>query len=103
VLSGGRCEVVVGRGNFFVTTYTLFGQRIQDSHELFRTSVELLLKLWTQRSVDYAGPFRPPIHDFGLQPPPVGNMRMWIGGGASESTERAAIMPVPSLDQLTKQ
>lgn len=90
VLSGGRCEVVVGRGNFFVTTYTLFGQRIEDSHDLFRTSVELLLKLWTQRPVDYEGPFRAPIHGFELQPPPVGSMRMWIGGGASESTAELA-------------
>ncbi|MDT7628562.1 MAG: hypothetical protein QOI50_492, partial [Pseudonocardiales bacterium] len=31
VLSGGRCEVVVGRGNFFVSTYSLFGQDIEDS------------------------------------------------------------------------
>ena len=43
VLSGGRCEVVVGRGNFFVSTYTLFGQRIEDSHELFQQTVELLV------------------------------------------------------------
>lgn len=90
VLSGGRCELVVGRGNFFVTTYQLFGQRIEDSHELFRTSVELLLKLWTQPRVDYAGPFRARIEDFELQPPPVGSMRMWVGGGASESTAELA-------------
>jgi alkanesulfonate monooxygenase SsuD/methylene tetrahydromethanopterin reductase-like flavin-dependent oxidoreductase (luciferase family) len=90
VLSGGRCEVVVGRGNFFVTTYRLFGQRIEDSHELFRTSIELLLKLWTQRSVDYEGPFRAPIQNFELKPPPVSGMRIWIGGGASQSTAELA-------------
>jgi alkanesulfonate monooxygenase SsuD/methylene tetrahydromethanopterin reductase-like flavin-dependent oxidoreductase (luciferase family) len=50
-LSGGRCEVVVGRGNFFVSTYTLFGQRLEDSHELFAQNVELLTQLWADQRV----------------------------------------------------
>jgi alkanesulfonate monooxygenase SsuD/methylene tetrahydromethanopterin reductase-like flavin-dependent oxidoreductase (luciferase family) len=90
VLSGGRCEVVVGRGNFFVSTYTLFGQRIEDSHELFRTNVELLLKLWRSRPVNYDGPFRAPIDEFELQPPPLSGIPVWVGGGASESTAELA-------------
>lgn len=91
VLSGGRAEVVVGRGNFFVSTYTLFGQRIEDSHELFHDAVELLVRLWSGKAVNWPGSaHRAPIEDFVLQPPPVGQMPLWIGGGASESTAELA-------------
>jgi alkanesulfonate monooxygenase SsuD/methylene tetrahydromethanopterin reductase-like flavin-dependent oxidoreductase (luciferase family) len=91
-LSGGRCEVVVGRGNFFVSTYTLFGQRLEDSHELFAQNVELLTQLWAGKEVDWPGSrHRAPIAEFVLQPVPVGAMPLWVGGGASESsTELAA-------------
>jgi len=86
-LSGGRCEVVVGRGNFFVSTYTLFGQRLEDSHELFAQNVELLTQLWAGKEVSWAGsPHRAPINEFVLQPAPVGEMPLWVGGGASESS-----------------
>lgn len=90
-LSGGRCEVVVGRGNFFVSTYTLFGQRIEDSHERFGEAVELLVALWSGKTVNWPGSsHRAAIEDFVLQPPPVGTMPLWIGGGASESTAELA-------------
>lgn len=90
-LSGGRVEVVVGRGNFFVGTYELFGQRIEDSHELFGESVELLTRLWSGKPVTWAGSrHRPAFEEFVLQPPPVGSMPLWIGGGASESTAELA-------------
>jgi alkanesulfonate monooxygenase SsuD/methylene tetrahydromethanopterin reductase-like flavin-dependent oxidoreductase (luciferase family) len=91
VLSGGRCEVVVGRGNFFVSTYTLFGQRIEDSHDLFHDAVELLVQLWSGKTVNWPGSaHRAPIEDFVLQPPPVGAIPLWIGGGASDSTAELA-------------
>jgi alkanesulfonate monooxygenase SsuD/methylene tetrahydromethanopterin reductase-like flavin-dependent oxidoreductase (luciferase family) len=90
-LSGGRCEVVVGRGNFFVSTYTLFGQKLEDSHELFGDAVELLVQLWSGKPVNWPGSaHRAPIDDFVLQPTPVGAMPLWIGGGASESTAELA-------------
>ncbi|WP_433359869.1 LLM class flavin-dependent oxidoreductase [Streptosporangium sp. CA-115845] len=90
-LSGGRCEVVVGRGNFFVSTYTLFGQRIEDSHELFQDAVELLVRLWSGKEVNWPGSrHRAPIEEFVLQPPPVGALPLWIGGGASEATAELA-------------
>lgn len=86
-LSGGRCEIVVGRGNFFVSTYTLFGQRIEDSHELFGDAVELLVQLCAGKTVKWPGSaHRAPIVDFAVQPTPVGPMPIWIGGGASPSS-----------------
>jgi alkanesulfonate monooxygenase SsuD/methylene tetrahydromethanopterin reductase-like flavin-dependent oxidoreductase (luciferase family) len=89
-LSGGRTEMVVGRGNFFTSTYTLFGQDPEDSHELFGENVELLLRLWSGESVSWTGRSRPPLEDFTLQPPPVDVPPLWIGGGASESTSELA-------------
>lgn len=86
-LSGGRCEIVVGRGNFFVATYELFGRDIEDSHEAFTEAVELLVELCSGKTVTWPGSaFRAPIVDFTVQPPPVGPMPIWIGGGASPSS-----------------
>ena len=90
-LSGGRCEVVVGRGNFFVSTYTLFGQDIEDSHAVFQDNVELLVEMWAGKEVNWPGsPHRAPIEQFTLQPPPARPIPLWIGGGASESTSDLA-------------
>jgi len=85
-LSDGRMEMVVGRGNFFTTTYGLFGQRPEDSHELFAENVRLIMDLWTGRRVTWAGKFRTAIEDFTLQPAPAAMPPIWIGGGASEET-----------------
>jgi alkanesulfonate monooxygenase SsuD/methylene tetrahydromethanopterin reductase-like flavin-dependent oxidoreductase (luciferase family) len=86
-LSDGRCEVVIGRGNFFVDTYTLFGQSIDDSHELFADATELLVQLWSGKEVSWPGSkHRAPIEKFTVEPKPVGSMPLWIGGGASESS-----------------
>ncbi|HWO66247.1 MAG TPA: LLM class flavin-dependent oxidoreductase, partial [Umezawaea sp.] len=87
VLSGGRCEVVVGRGNGFANTYTLFGQRLEDSAELFAERVELLTRLWSGDPVNWPGStHRAPIDGFELQPPPVHGLPLWVGGGYSEAT-----------------
>jgi alkanesulfonate monooxygenase SsuD/methylene tetrahydromethanopterin reductase-like flavin-dependent oxidoreductase (luciferase family) len=70
-----------------VSTYTLFGQRLEDSHELFAQNVELLTQLWIGKEVDWPGSrHRAPISEFVLQPAPVGELPLWIGGGASESS-----------------
>jgi alkanesulfonate monooxygenase SsuD/methylene tetrahydromethanopterin reductase-like flavin-dependent oxidoreductase (luciferase family) len=90
-LSGARCEVVVGRGNFFVSTYALFGQRIEDSHELFAEAVELLVQLWSGKEITWPGSaHRAPLEAFTLQPPPESGIPLWIGGGASASTAELA-------------
>src|ERR1700722_13726379 len=88
VVSEGRAEMVVGRGNFFAGTYTLFGQSVDESRERFDEGVELLLQLWTGEEINWKGSFRPPIEDFRLQPPPVQQPHppLWIGGGSSPET-----------------
>jgi alkanesulfonate monooxygenase SsuD/methylene tetrahydromethanopterin reductase-like flavin-dependent oxidoreductase (luciferase family) len=91
-LSAGRVDMVAGRGNFFASTYTLFGQTLDESRGRFDEAVELVCRLWTQDEVDFPGGFRPPIHGAAtgnqLQPTPVNRERcpLWIGGGSSPET-----------------
>src|SRR5262249_15842287 len=42
VLSDGRVDVVSGRGNFFASTYALFGQALEESKERFAENAGLL-------------------------------------------------------------
>ncbi len=93
VLSGGRVEVVSGRGNFFESTYALFGQSVEESKDRFAENAELLELLWAGGPVSWSGRFRASVNGEALQPAPVQPSRevMWIGGGSSlESVELAA-------------
>jgi alkanesulfonate monooxygenase SsuD/methylene tetrahydromethanopterin reductase-like flavin-dependent oxidoreductase (luciferase family) len=93
VLSDGRVDVVSGRGNFFASTYALFGHALEESKERFAENAELLDELWKGKPVHWTGRFRPPISGESLQPPLVQDARdaMWIGGGSSpESVDLAA-------------
>jgi alkanesulfonate monooxygenase SsuD/methylene tetrahydromethanopterin reductase-like flavin-dependent oxidoreductase (luciferase family) len=92
-LSDGRVDVVSGRGNFFATTYALFGHSVADSKERFAENAELLDELWKGKPVHWTGRFRASISGECLQPPPVQEARdaLWIGGGSStESVDLAA-------------
>ncbi len=88
VISNGRVEVVTGRGNFFVSTYTLFGQSLDESAARFAEAMELLCKLWPGAPVHWSGRFRPPINGEQLQPSPLQNKTLpfWVGGGSSRDT-----------------
>lgn len=93
VLSDGRVDIVSGRGNFFESTYTLFGQHVDESKERFAENAELLDELWGGKPVTWSGKFRPSINGEALQPAPVQSSRdaMWIGGGSSlDSVELCA-------------
>ncbi len=91
-LSGGRVDIVAGRGNFFASTYTLFGQHLDESRERFDEGIELLHELWTSPDgVVWKGQFRPPINGEKLQPPPLQRAApIWIGGGSSPETAELA-------------
>ncbi len=93
VLSDGRVDVVHGRGNFFASTYELFGHTIESSAARFKENAELVDQLWTGEPVHWKGEFRPSVNGESLQPAPIQQARdcMWIGGGSSlESVELAA-------------
>jgi alkanesulfonate monooxygenase SsuD/methylene tetrahydromethanopterin reductase-like flavin-dependent oxidoreductase (luciferase family) len=92
VISGGRVELVTGRGNFFESTYGLFGQSVADSAARFAESMTLACQLWPGKPVTWQGQFRPPITGQHLQPTPTQQQRLpfWIGGGSSPETAKLA-------------
>lgn len=93
VLSGGRVDIVSGRGNFFESTYTLFGQAIDESRDRFTENAELLDALWSGESVSWQGNFRAPVTALAVQPRPLQSATeaLWLGGGSSnDSVELAA-------------
>ncbi len=92
VISGGRVELVTGRGNFFESTYGLFGQSVADSAARFAESMTLLCQLWPGEPVTWSGQFRVPITGQHLQPTPTQQRRLpfWVGGGSSPETAKLA-------------
>ncbi|HZQ78506.1 MAG TPA: LLM class flavin-dependent oxidoreductase [Acidimicrobiia bacterium] len=98
VISGGRVDLVAGRGNLFPHTYRLFGQSVDDSRQLFEENVHLVLAAWSGQEVHWKGLGRPPIHGARLQPLPVQQPHppLWIGGGgSSETADLAARLALP--------
>jgi len=92
VISGGRVELVTGRGNFFTKTFDLFGQSADDSAERFAEAMKLACALWPGPPVHWEGRFRPPITGQHLEPTPLQLERppFWIGGGSSPETAKLA-------------
>lgn len=98
-LSGGRVEVVAGRG-VLRRTYRDFGHDPATSRELFAENVELLLRLWTEREVRWSGRFRAPLDGVRVTPEPVQKPHppLWIGGGsAPDSVDLAARNGLPLM------
>lgn len=92
VISGGRVDLVTGRGNFFEKTFDLFGQRSEESAERFAEAMELACQLWPGDPVHWTGTFRAPISGQRLQPTPIQNKQFpfWVGGGSSPATAELA-------------
>lgn len=92
VISGGRVELVTGRGSFFVKTFDLFGQDFEESADRFAEAMELACQLWPGKPVHWEGKYRAPITGQRLEPTPVQTERapFWIGGGSSPETAKLA-------------
>jgi alkanesulfonate monooxygenase SsuD/methylene tetrahydromethanopterin reductase-like flavin-dependent oxidoreductase (luciferase family) len=84
VLSGGRVELVAGRG-ILRRTYADFGHDPDRSREIFEEHVELLQRVWSERDLSWSGRFRAPLEGATVQPRPVQEPHppIWIGGGSS--------------------
>jgi probable LLM family oxidoreductase len=96
VLSGGRAEIIAGRG-VFTESFPLFGYNVEDSDALFAEKIELLLKLNAEPRVTWQGRFRPPLNDAPVSPRPVnGKLPIWVGsGGTKDSVVRAGKLGLP--------
>lgn len=96
IVSGGRAEVIVGRGAF-VESFPLFGFDLADYDALFAEKLDLLLRLNASERVTWQGRFRPPLEDAEISPRPVQpELPIWIGtGGNPESALTAGRKGLP--------
>jgi len=98
LLSGGRAEMVVGRGSS-IEAFPLFGYRLDDYDALFAEKLGLLLKIRESERVHWSGRFRPALSGQGIYPRPVQNpLPIWIGvGGTPKSFARAGVLGLPLM------
>jgi len=87
LLSGGRAEIMVGRGSF-IESFPLFGYDLREYDTLFAEKLERLLRIRaTGTTPDGNGVFPHPLQD----PLPV-----WVAvGGTPESAVRAGMLGLP--------
>lgn len=95
-LSGGRAEIMVGRGSF-IESYPLFGHSLQDYDELFSEKLDLLLQVNQKEVLSWKGKHRPSFDNRGVYPRPYQNsLPIWIAaGGTPASAVRAAKLGLP--------
>ena len=95
LLSGGRAEMMVGRGSF-IESFPLFGQNLDDYDTLFSENLDLLLRLRATERVSWPGGHRPAIQDRGVYPRPERPIPLWIAvGGTPQSVVRAGALGLP--------
>ena len=89
-LSGGRAEVILGRGSF-TESFPLFGFELEDYEVLFEEKLALFAALLHGGPVTWSGSTRAPLTDARVFPPLEQPLRTWVGvGGSPESVVRAA-------------
>ncbi|MGK2966557.1 MAG: Atu2307/SP_0267 family LLM class monooxygenase [Tepidiformaceae bacterium] len=96
LLSGGRAEVMAGRGSF-TESFPLFGYDLSAYDALFAEKLDLLLKLRDSERITWEGKLRPSIDDRGVYPRPLQDpLPVWIAvGGSPNSVYRAGALGVP--------
>jgi len=90
-LSGGRAEVILGRGSF-TESFPLFGFDLRKYEELFEDKLDLFARVQSGAPVTWSGKTRSALTNQSVYPPiEHGRLRTWIGvGGSPESVVRAA-------------
>ncbi len=98
LVSGGRAEIVVGRGSF-IESFPLFGLKLDDYDELFAEKLDLLLRIRANEHVAWSGRHRAPLTGQGVYPRPVQNpLPIWLGvGGTPQSFVRAGELGLPLM------
>ncbi|MFW6694567.1 LLM class flavin-dependent oxidoreductase [Streptomyces sp. MAR4 CNX-425] len=90
-LSGGRAEVILGRGSF-TESFPLFGYDLQDYEVLFEEKIDLFHRLLDEKPVTWEGTTRAALHDADVYPKTEsGRLDTWVGvGGSPQSVIRTA-------------
>ncbi len=96
LLSGGRAEIMAGRGSF-IESFPLFGYDLNNYNELFDEKLRLLVRLRESERVTWSGQFRAPLEGQGVYPRPVqAEIPIWVAvGGTPNSVVRAASLGLP--------
>ena len=96
LLSGGRAEIMVGRGSF-IESFPLFGYDLRDYDALFAEKLDLLLRLREEEHVTWSGRHRAPLAGEGVYPRPLQDpLPVWVAvGGTPESAVRAGMLGLP--------
>ncbi|MDY6050512.1 MAG: LLM class flavin-dependent oxidoreductase [Corynebacterium sp.] len=91
VLSGGRMELTVGRGSF-TESFPLFGYDLHDYESLFEEKLEMLVRIWHERPVTWAGQFTQKLENQQLYPQiDTNRVPIFVAvGGSPQSVVRAA-------------
>ncbi|WP_413874904.1 LLM class flavin-dependent oxidoreductase [Albidovulum sp.] len=96
-LSGGRAEVILGRGSF-TESFPLFGFDLKDYETLFNEKLDLFTMLLRDRKVSWSGTTRTALKDQPVHPALARPLRAWIGvGGTPESVMRAVHYDLPMM------
>jgi probable LLM family oxidoreductase len=96
LLSGGRAEIMAGRGSF-IESFPLFGHDLRDYDTLFAEKLDLLLAVRERERVSWTGAHRRPLEDRGVYPRPLQDpLPVWVAvGGTPESAVRAGALGLP--------
>ncbi len=96
LLSGGRAEIMAGRGSF-IESFPLFGYKLDDYDELFSEKLEMLIRLNEAEKITWNGKFTQSINNLGVYPRPYQTkLPIWVAvGGTPESIVRAAQYGLP--------
>jgi alkanesulfonate monooxygenase SsuD/methylene tetrahydromethanopterin reductase-like flavin-dependent oxidoreductase (luciferase family) len=97
-LSGGRAEIMAGRGSF-IESFPLFGYDLKDYDELFSEKLDLLLQLNKSERITWKGKHRASIDNRGVYPRPYQpSIPIWLAaGGTPASAVRAATLGLPLM------
>jgi probable LLM family oxidoreductase len=95
LLSGGRAEIIAGRGAF-LESFPLFGYDTSDYDALFAENMDLFLQLNESGKISWEGRFRSSLSQTEVAPRPLQNrLPIWVGvGGSEESAIRAGKLGV---------
>ncbi|WP_318509064.1 LLM class flavin-dependent oxidoreductase [Bacillus sp. T3] len=90
-LSGGRFEMIIGKGND-PRHYSLFGITEEEQWDSLAERYELLKRLWSEENVTWSGKYRTPLSNVTTLPRPFQKrIPIWHGSASSKlSTELAA-------------